>query len=83
VLAPDKQRELARLYASLNPLRLRREIDVGLEQLWALAVRPGTNNTRTTNTASNEQGPENEAWGPGSSVTMDSEAPIPLGNRHL
>jgi hypothetical protein len=82
-LAPDKQQELARLYTSLNPLRLRREIDTGLEQLWGLAVRPGTNNTRTNNTVSDEPGPTDETAGPGASVTTDSEAPIPLGNRQL
>jgi hypothetical protein len=82
-LAPEKQQELARLYASLNPLRLRREIDLGLEQLWSLAVGPGTNNTRTTNTASPDPSPEGQAAGPAPSVTTDSEAPIPLGNRQL
>ena len=82
-LAPEKQQELARLYASLNPLRLRREIDLGLEQLWSLAVGPGTNNTRTTNTASPDPSPEGQAAGPAPSVTRDFEAPITLGNRQL
>ena len=38
VLAPDKRHELEVLYQSLNPLQLRRELDVALERLWALAA---------------------------------------------
>ncbi len=37
-LAPAKQQELERLSQSLNPLQLRRQIDVELERLWALAA---------------------------------------------
>ena len=39
VLAPDQQRELAALYETLNPLRLRRDIDAALATLWRLASR--------------------------------------------
>ena len=38
VLAPDKRQELDRLYQSLNPLKLRRELDAALERLWTLAA---------------------------------------------
>ena len=37
-LTPAKQQELETLYQSLNPLQLRRQIDVELERLWALAA---------------------------------------------
>jgi hypothetical protein len=37
-LTPAKQQELERLYQTLNPLQLRRQIDVELERLWALAA---------------------------------------------
>jgi hypothetical protein len=38
VLAPAKQDELERLYQTLNPLRLRRDLDAALERLWRLAA---------------------------------------------
>ena len=38
-LSPCRQRELAALYETLNPLRLRREIDAALTALWRLAAR--------------------------------------------
>jgi len=38
VLAPAKRAELARLYQSLNPLRLRRDLDAALDRLWPLAA---------------------------------------------
>ena len=38
-LAPARQRELQALYETLNPLRLRRDIDAALATLWRLASR--------------------------------------------
>jgi hypothetical protein len=38
-LAPPQHRELATLYETLNPLRLRRDIDAALAILWRLASR--------------------------------------------
>jgi len=38
-LAPTRQRELRALYETLNPLRLRRDIDAALATLWRLATR--------------------------------------------
>jgi hypothetical protein len=38
ILAPERQRELEELYMSLNPLRLRREIDAALNDLWRTAM---------------------------------------------
>jgi len=38
VLTPAKRAELERLYQTLNPLRLRRDLDVALERLWPLAA---------------------------------------------
>ena len=38
VLTPDKRAELERLYQSLNPLRLRRDLEAALDRLWALAA---------------------------------------------
>ncbi len=38
VLAPEKRQELEALYQSLNPLKLRRELEAALERLWALAA---------------------------------------------
>jgi hypothetical protein len=38
-LAPQPHRELAALYETLNPLRLRRDIDAALAILWRLASR--------------------------------------------
>ncbi len=40
-LGEEKRDELARLYRSLNPAKLKREIDETLEGLWKLADRPG------------------------------------------
>jgi len=37
-LAPAKHHELEALYHSLNPLQLRRQIEVEQERLWALAA---------------------------------------------
>jgi hypothetical protein len=37
-LAPDKRAALQRLYLHLNPLQLRRDLDVALDRLWALAA---------------------------------------------
>ena len=39
ILEPAKQAELAKLYQSLNPVQLRKQIDQALEKLWALAER--------------------------------------------
>jgi len=39
ILEPGKQAELERLYQSLNPVQLRKQIDQALEKLWALAER--------------------------------------------
>jgi len=39
VLAPTTREELEALYRSLNPLRLRRQIDAELAALWRLAAR--------------------------------------------
>jgi len=38
VLAPAKRAQLDRLYQSLNPLRLWRDLDAALERLWPLAA---------------------------------------------
>jgi hypothetical protein len=38
VLAPAKRQELEALYQSLNPLRLRRDLEAALERLWTLAA---------------------------------------------
>jgi hypothetical protein len=38
VLTPAKRDELAQLYQSLNPLRLRHDLDAALERLWPLAA---------------------------------------------
>jgi hypothetical protein len=37
VLSPSKQAELEALYQTLNPLRLRRELEAALDRLWPLA----------------------------------------------
>jgi hypothetical protein len=37
VLKPEAREALDRLYHSLNPLQLRRQLDAALERLWALA----------------------------------------------
>lgn len=42
VLDEGKGQELAELYTRLNPVRLRKQIEGALEQLWALADRPET-----------------------------------------
>ena len=36
-----KRKELEELYLSLNPVRLRTEIDTALERVWKMAERPG------------------------------------------
>jgi hypothetical protein len=38
VLKPEAREALDRLYQSLNPLQLRRQLDAALERLWALAA---------------------------------------------
>jgi integrase-like protein len=38
VLTPAKRADLEQLYQSLNPLRLRRDLDAALERLWSLAA---------------------------------------------
>jgi hypothetical protein len=38
VLTPAKRADLEQLYQSLNPLRLRRDLDAALERLWPLAA---------------------------------------------
>jgi hypothetical protein len=40
VLKPEAYEALDRLYRSLNPLQLRRQLDAALERLWALAAPP-------------------------------------------
>ena len=42
VLTEAKQQELAATYNSLNPVRLLKQINSNLEQLWQLAVRPAS-----------------------------------------
>ena len=42
VLDVGKGQELGELYMRLNPVRLRKQIEGALEQLWALADRPET-----------------------------------------
>jgi hypothetical protein len=37
-LAPAKHADLQRLYLQLNPLQLRRDLDVALDRLWTLAA---------------------------------------------
>jgi hypothetical protein len=83
MLTPAKEQELARRYASLNPLRLRREIDAALEQLWRLAVRPGTTNTRTNNTSDDDPIAGVGESGDTAPVTGDCEVPVPPGNRQF
>ncbi len=57
VLPPAKRAELERLYQSLNPLRLRREIDSALDHLWALAVHaPGDTEVATPSPKSSPGG---------------------------
>ncbi len=46
MLNPAQRASLERLYRSLNPVRLRAEIDAALETLWKLAERPAR--ARTT-----------------------------------
>lgn len=65
---PGGRSGLETLYQSLNPLRLRRQIDAELERLWALAA----SSARPTQ-------PEDEP----DPVTATSEAPIRFGNRYL
>ena len=38
VLSPAKRDELETLYQRLNPLRLQRDLEAGLDRLWALAA---------------------------------------------
>lgn len=38
VLSPERREPLDRLYHSLNPLQLRRELDTALDRLWTLAA---------------------------------------------
>jgi hypothetical protein len=38
VLAPAQRAELERLYQTLNPLQLRRDLDTALDRLWPLAA---------------------------------------------
>ena len=60
--------QLEALCGTLNPLRLRRQIDVELARLWTLAVPPAAAATR-------KDDPD--------PVTVTSEARIPSGNTHL
>lgn len=46
VLGEEKRGELDRLYVSLNPMKLKREIDEALDGLWRLAERPGDGRAR-------------------------------------
>ena len=41
MLSPPKQQELEALYQSLNPLKLRRQIETELDRLWTLATPVG------------------------------------------
>jgi hypothetical protein len=68
VLEAATREQLEALYRSLNPLRLRRQIDAELERLWSLAVNPAAH-------AKREDEPD--------PVTVPSEAPTRLGNTHL
>jgi len=61
VLAPAQRAELDRLYQSLNPLRLRRDLDAALERLWPLAASdphraPGDTEIATTSLKSSPGG---------------------------
>lgn len=40
VLAPEPKEALERLYRSLNPIRLREQVNRQLERLWAMAEHP-------------------------------------------
>jgi hypothetical protein len=62
---------------------LRREIDAALEQLWRLAVRPGTTNTRTNNTSGDDPTHTGEQAAHTASVTGDCEVPVAPGNHQF
>ena len=42
VLSEDKRAEMAAIYQGLNPVRLLKQINSNLDQLWQLAPRPGS-----------------------------------------
>lgn len=46
-LSEEKREELAKLYATLNPVKLRVSIENNLEALWKLADRPDVGKTST------------------------------------
>ena len=48
VLPSDIRQELEALYHSLNPLRLRRQIDAELASLWRLAAREPARSSQAT-----------------------------------
>ncbi len=61
VLTAEKREELERLYQSLNPLQLRRDLDAALDRLWALAApdprrAPGGTETATPSLKSSPGG---------------------------
>ena len=46
ILSPEQRHALARLYHSLDPVRLHARMDQALEQLWALAEYPDHTNPK-------------------------------------
>lgn len=46
-LSDEKRRELVAIYAGLNPILLRQQLDDNLKRLWELASKPGTQSITT------------------------------------
>lgn len=68
VLDPATQQELATVYARLNPLQLKRQLDAALEKLWPMAARTITDADHAASATP---------------VTGNGEAPSTLGNHYL
>jgi len=72
VLSPAKRDELERLYQSLNPLRLRRDLEAALDRLWAAAapdpLRPSHTEVATPSSSPSLRGSQTLA-----SVTLTSD----------
>jgi hypothetical protein len=91
VLKPEAREALDRLYHSLNPLQLRRQLDTALERLWALAAPAPP----LPSGISAMIGPESlRTIASGSTISADAipgyppaahpeGVPPPAGNRHL
>jgi len=47
VLPEEKRRQLTAIYAGLNPILLRQQLDDNLKYLWALAMKPATQSMTT------------------------------------